>query len=103
MLWCAESCDWAAGRATTQFVIRTAFDSLCIWRCRIEFKHQGKSYGEQELKLIIIRAKSMPTIKTISQSYVLHEGNAEPFYERMGFRETGKVTDGEIAMVLNLL
>ena len=75
-------------------------DSLNIWRLMIEFKHQGKGYGEQVMKLIIERAKSMPAINTVSLSYVQRDGNAKPFYERMGFRETGKVTEGEMEMVL---
>ena len=79
-----------------------ALDSLYIWRFMIEFKHQGKGYGEQVMRLIIERAKSMPAIKTVSLSYVLRDGNAKPFYERIGFRETGKVTDGEMEMVLKL-
>ena len=77
-------------------------DSLYIWRFMIDFKHQSKGYGEQVMKLIIERAKSMPAINTVSLSYVLRDGNAKPFYERMGFRETGKVTDGEMEMVLTL-
>ena len=77
-------------------------DSLNIWRFMIEFKHQGKGYGEQVMKLIIERAQSMPAINTVSLSYVQRDGNAKPFYERMGFRETGKVTDGEMEMVLAL-
>ena len=52
------------------------------------------------MQLVIERAKSMPAIDTVSLSYVQREGNAKPFYERMGFRETGKVTDGEMEMVL---
>ncbi len=75
-------------------------DSLYIWRFMIEFKHQGKGYGEQVMNLIIERAKSMPAINSVSLSYVLRDGNAKPFYERMGFRATGKVTDGEMEMVL---
>ena len=77
-----------------------ALDSLYIWRFMIDFKHQSKGYGEQVMRLIIDRAKSMPAINTVSLSYVQRDGNAKPFYERMGFRETGKVTDGEMEMVL---
>jgi len=79
-----------------------ALDALYIWRFMIDFKHQGKGYGEQVLRLIIERAKSMPTIHAVSLSYVQRDGNAKPFYERIGFRETGKVTDGEKEMVLRI-
>jgi RimJ/RimL family protein N-acetyltransferase len=77
-------------------------DALYIWRFMIDFKHQGKGYGEQVMKLIIARAKSMPAINVVSLSYVQRDGNAKPFYERMGFRETGKVPDGEMEMVLSI-
>lgn len=79
-----------------------ALDALYIWRFMIDFKHQGKGYGEKVMQLIIERAKSMPTINAVTLSYVLRDGNAKPFYERMGFNETGKVTDGEMEMVLKL-
>ena len=79
-----------------------ALDSLYIWRFMIDFKHQGKGYGEQVMKLIIDRAKSMPSISSVSLSYVQREGNAKQFYKRIGFRETGKVTEGEMEMVLKL-
>ncbi len=79
-----------------------ALDSLYIWRFMIEFKHQGKGFGQQVMQLIIDRAKSMPGINSVSLSYVQREGNAKPFYERMGFRETGKVTDGEMEMILRI-
>ena len=77
-----------------------ALDSLYIWRFMIEFKHQGKGYGEQVMRLVIERAKSMPAINMVSLSYALREGNAKPFYERMGFRDTGKVEHGEMEMSL---
>ncbi len=77
-------------------------DSVYIWRFMIDFKHQGKGFGEQVMRLIIDRAKSMASINTVSLSYAIRDGNAKPFYERMGFRETGKVTDGEMEMVLPL-
>jgi diamine N-acetyltransferase len=77
-----------------------ALDVLYIWRLMIEFKHQGKGFGEQVMNLIIERAKTMPAINEVRLSYVLREGNAKPFYERCGFRETGKVTDGEMEMAL---
>ena len=89
--------DLAAARAQEE-----ALDSLYIWRLMIDFKHQGKGYGEQVIQHIIERARSTPAINTVSLSYVQGDGNAKPFYERMGFRETGKVTDGEMEMVLGV-
>jgi RimJ/RimL family protein N-acetyltransferase len=77
-----------------------ALDSLYVWRLMIDFKHQGKGYGEQVMNLIIERAKSIPGINSVSLSYVMREGNAKPFYERFGFRDTGKTESGEMEMML---
>ena len=79
-----------------------ALDVLYVWRFMIEFKHQGKGFGEQVMNLLVAHAKAMPAINELRLSYVLCEGNAKPFYERCGFRETGKVTDGEMEMSLPL-
>jgi N-acetyltransferase len=79
-----------------------ALDSLYVWRLMIDFAHQSRGYGEQALRRMIERARSMPGIKTVSLSYVMAEGNAKPFYERLGFQDTGKIDSGEMEMVLHL-
>lgn len=77
-----------------------ALDSLYIWRLMIDFRHQGKGFGEQVMNLIIERAKSMLSINSVSVSYIMREGNAKPFYERFGFRDAGKTESGETDMML---
>ncbi len=79
-----------------------ALDSLYVWRLMIDFQHQGKGYGEQVLRLVIERARAMPGIKSVTLSYVMEEGSAKPFYEKLGFRDTGKIDDGEMEMRLPL-
>lgn len=79
-----------------------ALDVLYIWRFMIDFKHQSRGFGEQVMKLLVEHAKTMPSINEVRLSYVMREGNAKPFYERCGFRETGKVTDGEMEMALRV-
>jgi RimJ/RimL family protein N-acetyltransferase len=78
-----------------------ALDVLGVWRLMIDFKHQGKGFGEQAMQRIIEHAKAMPTINAVELSYVLREGNAKPFYERQGFVATGKVEHGEMTMRLS--
>jgi N-acetyltransferase len=75
-------------------------DVLYIWRLMIDFKHQGKGYGEQVIQRVVERAKSMPAINEVRLSYVMSDGSAKPFYERCGFRDTGKIDDGEMEMSL---
>jgi N-acetyltransferase len=79
-----------------------ALDSLYVWRLMIDFKYQGRGYGEQVLRQVIDRARTMPGIKSVSLSYVMEDGSAKPFYEKLGFRDTGKIDEGEMEMVLNL-
>jgi N-acetyltransferase len=75
-------------------------DVLYIWRLMIDFKHQGKGYGEQVIQRVVERAKSMPAINEVRLSYVMSDGSAKPFYERCGFRDTGKIDDSEMEMSL---
>jgi N-acetyltransferase len=79
-----------------------ALDSLYIWRLMIDFQHQGKGYGEQTLRQVIERARSMSGIESVTLSYVMAEGSAKPFYEKLGFRDTGKIEDGEMEMSLKI-
>jgi N-acetyltransferase len=79
-----------------------ALDVLGVWRLMIDFKHQGKGFGEQAMQRIVEHAKAMPTINAVELSYVLREGNAKPFYERLGFVATGKVEHGEMTMRLSI-
>ncbi len=77
-------------------------DSLYVWRLMIDFKHQGRGYGEDVLNAVIAEARSRGVFKRVTLSYVPSEGNAKLFYEKFGFRETGNVDDGEIEMALAL-
>jgi N-acetyltransferase len=79
-----------------------ALDTLYVWRLMIDFKHQGKGYGEAALRLIIERARSMPNVTNVTLSYVMEEGSAKPFYEKLGFRDTGKIDGEEMEMRLLL-
>jgi N-acetyltransferase len=77
-------------------------DALYVWRLMIDFKHQGKGYGEQVLRAVIAKARERAAFKRVTLSYVMEEGSAKPFYEKLGFRETGKIDDGEMEMALEL-
>jgi N-acetyltransferase len=79
-----------------------ALDSLYVWRLMIDFAHQGKGYGEQALHAVIDKARGMPGINSVTLSYVMEPGSAKPFYEKLGFRDTGKIEDSEMQMELRL-
>jgi N-acetyltransferase len=77
-------------------------DALYVWRLMIDFKHQGKGYGEQVLRAVIAMARERRVFKRVTLSYVMEDGSAKPFYEKLGFRDTGKIDDGEMEMSLDL-
>lgn len=77
-------------------------DALYVWRFMIDFKQQGKGYGEDVMNAVIAHAKARGVFKRVTLSYVPRDGNAKPFYEKFGFRETGNIDDGEIEMSLTL-
>lgn len=77
-------------------------DALYIWRFMIDFKQQGRGYGDEVLNAVIAYARARGVFARVTLSYVPREGNAKPFYEKFGFRETGNVDDGEIEMSLVL-
>ncbi len=77
-------------------------DTLYLWRFLIDFAHQRRGYGAAALRAVIAHAASRPGIKRMAVSYVPGETEPRAFYERAGFRLTGRVEDGEVEMVLEL-
>lgn len=77
-------------------------DTLYLWRFMVDFAHQGRGYGEAALRAVIAHAATRPGIARIAVSYVPGETEPRAFYERAGFRLTGRVEDGEVEMVFDL-
>ncbi len=73
-----------------------------LWRFMIDTRYQKKGYGEKALLLIIEHVKSRPRAKFLTLSLVRAEGGPERFYERFGFKFTGKIEEGEHVMKLDL-
>lgn len=61
-----------------------------LWRYMIDEKHQGKGYGKAALEQIISMVKALPEAKSLTLSYVPAEGSPAPFYEKLGFIDTGE-------------
>ena len=76
-------------------------EQLYVWRILIDAQHQGRGYGRQTMLWVVEEARRMG-LKTVGLSHVEVEGNAGPFYRKLGFRYTGEVDDGELKMVLDL-
>ena len=74
-----------------------------IWRLMVDAKHQGKGYGSRAVKLLIKRIKASPNVKKLVTSHLDGEGNAGPFYQKLGFKYTGEILQGhEHVMELDL-
>lgn len=71
-----------------------------LWRFMIAGEHQGKGYGYQALQLLIEQIRRRPRAKEMTLSYVPGEGCPQPFYQKLGFVDTGEVHDGENEMKL---
>ena len=72
-----------------------------LWRLLIGERHQRRGYGTAALRQVfaLIRAAGARELKT---SYVPGDGGPWPYYEKLGFRPTGEIEDGEIVIKLDL-
>ena len=73
-----------------------------LWRLMIAYRHQGKGYGREALRLLAEHVKTRPGATELLTSYVPVEGGPGPFYERLGFVPTGDMLEGEVVMRLSL-
>jgi diamine N-acetyltransferase len=71
-----------------------------VWRLMIDQAQQRKGYGYQAMQQVIEYVKSLPNAEELLVSYEPGEGNPSPFYQKLGFRETGDMLGSEKAMKL---
>ena len=71
-----------------------------VWRFMIDSKYQGKGYGYQAMQQVIEHVKNLPNAQELVLSYMPGEGNPSPFYQKLGFQETGEWEDDEKVMKL---
>lgn len=76
---------------------------IWIWRFMIDERYQGQGVGTAALRLIIDHVRRKGGFKTLQVSYVPGEGSPEIVYLRAGFRETGRMDQGEVVLELPLL
>jgi len=72
-------------------------DQLYIWRLMVDARYQRQGHGQAAMRWLIDEARRMG-VASVGLSHV-PENPVGPFYERFGFRYTGKVSDGEHEMV----
>jgi diamine N-acetyltransferase len=73
-----------------------------LWRFLIDARYQGMGFGYRALELLIEHVRLRPGATKLSLSYVPAAGNADPFYAKLGFVNTGVEHDGELEMELTL-
>ena len=73
-----------------------------LWRLMIDKDHQGNGFGYQAMQQVIEHVKTLPNADELLTSYVPGDGNPSPFYQKLGFEETGEVIDGENVLKLKL-
>lgn len=73
-----------------------------IWRFMIAEDHQGKGYGTDAMKVAIGMIKDEDKFDYVSLSYVPGNDVGQHVYEKLGFKATGDIDDGEIIMKLDL-
>ena len=76
--------------------------ALYIWRLMIDEKFQGKGYGREAVELVINHLKTRPNAKEVTLHHEQTDGNAGEFYEKLGFKLTGKVEHNELERKLIL-
>jgi histidinol dehydrogenase len=75
-------------------------DQLYVWRLMIDARHQRKGHGAAAMRWVIEEGRRMG-VAEVGLSH-LAENAVGAFYERFGFRYSGKVNEGEQEMVLPL-
>ena len=73
-----------------------------VWRMMIDAENQGNGYGRRAMELLIEYVRGRPGATEIVLSYVPGEGTPQPFYEKLGFVDTGEERHGEMLMRLEL-
>jgi diamine N-acetyltransferase len=69
-----------------------------IVRFMIAAQYQGKGYGRAAMELLLAQLEQEYAHPSASLSYVPGNEVAERMYEKVGFRKTGEIHEGEVMM-----
>ena len=73
---------------------------LTIWRIMFPEEHTNKGYGTEAIKLIIELARKSGKYDCMTLDYVIGNERAKYVYEKIGFKDTGEISNGEVVMKL---
>lgn len=76
---------------------------LCIWRIMFPNEYMNKGYGTEALRKVINLAKASNKYKFLTIDYIPGNEIAKHVYEKLGFKATGEISNGEVVMRLDLL
>lgn len=74
----------------------------CHMAHHVPVEHQNKGYGTQAIQEIIRLAGESGKYDFLILDYVPGNDIAKHVYEKLGFRPTGEMNNGEVEMRLNL-
>ncbi len=74
---------------------------LYVWRLLVDERFQGLGYGRRAMQWVVEEARRLG-VASVGLSHVELDGHAGGFYEKLGFRYTGEVDEGELKMILAL-
>lgn len=80
------------------FLMYDAADYYIV-RFMIDARYQGKGYGRAAMLLLLDQFEQERAHLSASLSFVPGNTAAERLYERVGFRKTGEMHEGELVMV----
>lgn len=72
-----------------------------IWRLLVDKNHQGFGVGTFAVNEAIARFLSMD-IRRVLVSWKPQANNPSGFYQKLGFKETGEMMDGEVLAAIDL-
>ncbi len=73
-----------------------------LLRLMIATEYQGQGYGTAALERLVEHVRTLPGASALRTSYDVGEGNAGPFYARLGFVATGETNGDEVELLLPL-
>ena len=83
--------------------VRERGEESYIARLMVDFRHQGRGYGKEAIRLLLEHARSRPGCNRVTLSHVPSNSAVGRLYQRYGFRYTGAADeDGEVEMRLDL-
>ena len=90
-----------AGAEPVGFVLlRESPGEVYLNRLLVDFRHQGRGYGREAMRLIMAHARAAPGCNRVRLAHVRSNEAVARLYASLGFRHTGVVDeDGEVEMV----